>query len=71
MTLADQWLKEGQEKGRQEGRRLTLQRQLRLKFGEELPTEVLRQLDSANDDQLDVWIERILSASSLDEVFRS
>lgn len=63
MTLAEQWIAEG----RAEGERVLLLKQLRLKFGE-LPVSAQAQVDQANEEQLSLWAERVLTASSLDEV---
>ena len=59
---------EGWQEGRQEGAAATLLRQVTAKFGP--PTPVTRQrLESAETDTLLRWSERILSATSLDELF--
>jgi hypothetical protein len=59
---------EGWQEGRQEGAAATLLRQVTAKFGP--PTPVTRQrLESADTDTLLRWSERILSATSLDELF--
>ncbi|NCV15705.1 MAG: DUF4351 domain-containing protein [Betaproteobacteria bacterium] len=64
---------EGEQKGRQEGRlegeQLVLQRLLTKRFGP-LPNDVLGQIRSASSTQIDSWLDRVLDAASLDEVFR-
>ncbi|MDO4231359.1 MAG: DUF4351 domain-containing protein [Lautropia sp.] len=60
---------EGLEQGLQTGRLETLTRQLRRRFGE-LDTTVEARLKSASSAELDQWIDNILDARSLDEVFR-
>lgn len=66
------WRQEGQQEGRQEGllagQRRQLLRLLRLKFGT-LPQIVEDQLESASDEQLNLWADWVLFASSLGEVF--
>lgn len=57
----------GRLEGRLEGKAELLQRQLTLKFGE-LPADVLTRLASATEADLARWSERILSASSLEQV---
>ena len=42
--------------------------QLQQKFGD-LPSEACRRLDSATEEQLDFWAKRLLSATSLEDVF--
>lgn len=76
MTLAEQWLAEGEAKGlakgraegRAEGQARTLSKQLALKFGELAPAYAAR-LASATPAELDAWIERVLVATTLDDVF--
>jgi predicted transposase/invertase (TIGR01784 family) len=62
---------EGRSEGRSEGRiealRSVLAKQLRLKFGA-LPAGVETRLAQATGDQLEIWTERVLVASNLDEV---
>jgi len=56
------------EKLRIEGEALVLLKQITLKFGE--PSEAtLARVESASKDELDRWVERILTASTLDELF--
>jgi hypothetical protein len=66
---------EGIEKGRQEGRqegiakgeRAILVKQLALKFGT-LDPETQAKIDAAPPPDLELWAERILTASTVDEV---
>ena len=60
---------EGEQKGRQEGEQLVLQKLLTKRFGP-LPEDVLGQIRSASSTQLDAWVDRVLDAASLEEVFR-
>ena len=80
MTVAQQLIEEGRQEGLQEGRQEGLQegqeegrrrlllRLLALKFGA-LPAAIGARVEGADCDTLDRWGERILTASTLDEVF--
>jgi hypothetical protein len=63
-SIADQLI----ERGREEGQRTTLLKQLRSKFGK-LPDAATARVNGAEVAELDLWLERILSASTLDDVF--
>ncbi len=54
--------------GQAEGRRLTLARQIRLRFGA-LSRSTRARLDAADEVSLDLWAERILVAATLDALF--
>jgi predicted transposase/invertase (TIGR01784 family) len=54
--------------GRAYGKQATLRRQLALKFGE-LPSQVEARIASATETDLDLWLERLLSADTLEAVF--
>jgi hypothetical protein len=76
MTLAekfDQWAeqykKDGRQEGRLEGETLLLQRLLARRFGP-LPTAVIARIAAASVEEIETWGDRILDATSLDEVFR-
>ena len=43
-------------------------RQLSMRFGP-LPDEVRARVQSATPPQLDIWVERVLTATTLDDVF--
>ena len=60
---------EGREEGRQEGEVRVVLRLLRLKFGP-LDPEIEERVHSADADRLLGWSERILTAESLQDVFR-
>ncbi len=66
-TLAERWFEEGKEKGIEKGRRDLLKRLLRLKFGNLAP-ELERRLDEAKDAELELFAERVLTATRIDEV---
>jgi len=65
----EQGLERGVEKGIRQGEAQVLLRQLTLRFGA-LPQSAHAQVESADADTLLQWSERILTASTLDEVFR-
>lgn len=58
----------GLKEGRTAGLRGLLVRQLTRRFGP-LPEPVVHRIQAASPDLLELWGERLLSASSLDEVF--
>jgi predicted transposase/invertase (TIGR01784 family) len=60
---------EGRQEGRQEGEAWVVLRQLRLKFGP-LALEIEERVRSAEADRLLEWSERLLSAASLEDIFR-
>ena len=59
---------EGRMEGHLEGRADTLEKLLRLKFGD-LPDAIAQRLRQANEAELDLWSERILFVNSIEEVF--
>jgi len=84
MTLAerlDQWaeqhrqegieqgIEKGFEQGIEKGEALVLQKLLSKRFGA-LPAETIRAIGSASAQQIDTWVDRVLDAASLEEVFR-
>jgi len=80
MTVAEKLRKEGMQEGRQEGKQegkregkqegecTVLRRQLENRFGE-IPPEYRRRLEQADSETLLKWSERVLTATSLEEVF--
>lgn len=60
--------KEGREEGRKEGEAHALLRQLEVKFGPP-PAELATRVRSAPTEQLDIWLMRILTADSIEQVF--
>ena len=59
---------EGREEGRKEGQAALLLRLLSLRFGDP-SSELLARIHAASDAELTRWAERILTASTLDDVF--
>jgi predicted transposase/invertase (TIGR01784 family) len=78
-TLAEKWISEGRKQGREEGKaegreeacRSLLQQLLVSKFGAALEPYISERIARAPEHQLTAWTTRILSASSIDEVFAS
>jgi DNA primase len=62
-----QGIQQGMQQGIQQGEARILLRQLSRRFGE-LPEDKRRQIESADTETLLEWSERVLTASSLDEV---
>ncbi|MCG5533630.1 hypothetical protein LRF89_09285 [Halorhodospira sp. 9621] len=85
MTLAEQWLKRGEERGiqrgreegrqegRQEGRRQaavqTLLRLIERKFGREAREASRARVEPATVGELEMWLDRILDAECVEDVF--
>jgi hypothetical protein len=71
-TIAEALRDEGKEEGRREGelrsQRQTLVRQLRLRY-QKVPKAVERTVMATEDlGQLQTWLDRIITASTLDEI---
>jgi hypothetical protein len=64
---------QGREEGREEGSvdslRRTLARQLAVKFGPEALAPVQARVDTAGVETLEQWLERIITAATIDGVF--
>ena len=59
---------EGVKQGLEQGERKLLLRQLRRRFGAEVDGEIERRVAVAPAEQIEVWAERVLSASTLAEL---
>ena len=59
---------EGLHEGEKRGEAKALLRQLQAKFGPPTP-EIATRVQGAEPGQLEVWLTRILTATTLDEVF--
>jgi predicted transposase/invertase (TIGR01784 family) len=68
-TSREEGRAEGRTEGRAEGKAEALRKLMTLKFGA-LPGAVLQQISTASEPKLEAWLERVLSASSWDEVFQ-
>jgi hypothetical protein len=64
----EQGQKEGRKEGVEKGYRAVLGTQLQQRFGE-LPADIKARLEQADTDTLDAWARRVLTASSLADVF--
>ena len=67
-TNIDRWEAQAIARGVQRGEAFLLQRQLTRRFGE-LSAAQQAKLAAATPAQLEIWGDRVLDASSLDEVF--
>ena len=65
-----EWTEEWKEQGLQQGELLLLKRQLARRFGV-LPPWVEARLAQAERTQLEQWVEVILDANTLEEVFQA
>ncbi|HRP77462.1 MAG TPA: DUF4351 domain-containing protein [Rhodocyclaceae bacterium] len=63
-----QGIEQGLKQGRAQGIAAVLHRQLNRRFGP-LPDDVTRRLSQATPEQLEIWVERVLEAQSIDEIF--
>jgi hypothetical protein len=68
--FAKKYVAEGKKEGIEEGYRALLRAQLQQRFGE-LPADAIARLDEADADTLDTWGRRVLTATSLADVFAS
>jgi flagellar biosynthesis/type III secretory pathway protein FliH len=59
---------EGIKQGLEQGERKLLLRQLRRRFGAEVDGETERCVAEASAEQIEVWAERVLSATTLAEL---
>jgi hypothetical protein len=67
MTLAEKWMADGEAKGKAEGKVEALRKLLTLKFGP-VPEAASLRITGATETDVDRWLERVLSADSLDAV---
>ena len=84
MTAAQEWMLEGLEKGREEGLKQGLEKgrqegaraalasmllmQIRLRF-RDVPSDVTARIEAATKPELERWIQRILTAETVDDLF--
>jgi predicted transposase YdaD len=66
--LEERARQKGREEGREEGKRETLLRQMTSKFGPLSDAVVLRVKALESGKELDLYLERLLTAGSLDEL---
>ena len=65
--LYEKGLREGEEKGREQGEAAILLRMLRRKFGT-IPAASEDRINSAAPDQLERWSDRLFTATDVDDV---
>ena len=63
-----QYEAEGMQKGVQQGEALALQKLITRRFGTIAP-DVLIKITAASKEQLDTWLDQILDADSLNDLF--
>ncbi len=61
-------VQQGVQQGMQQGEALALQKLLARRFGT-LPASAVEQIANARAELLEVWLDRVLDAASLEEVF--
>jgi hypothetical protein len=61
------WFQQEVDRGRKQGEQHVLLKQLRLRFGD-LPAAVVARVEAAETSELEAWIERVLTASRLEDV---
>ncbi len=59
---------EGKAKGKAEGEALALQKVIKKRFGA-VPAEVLAKISAASLEQIDAWLDQVLDAHGLDDIF--
>lgn len=61
-------MEQGVQQGVQQGEAMVLRKLLALRFGK-VPPELDARIDTASPEQIDIWVERFIRASTLDEIF--
>ena len=69
MTVFEQAIQEGREQAAHQTRQVLLARYLRVRFPDQVTTDVDDRVAMASISQLDVWLDRVLTAATLDEIF--
>ena len=64
----EEWVHGYEAKGKAEGKALALQKLLSKRFGA-VPSEVLEKIAGASPEQMDAWLDRVLEARSLEDLF--
>jgi hypothetical protein len=62
-------IQEGVKQGVKQGESAVLLRQLRQRFGNAIDAHIERRVATASSEQLDTWTMRVLTATSLAELF--
>ena len=68
-TWRQEAIREGVKQGIQQGECAVLLRQLRQRFGDAVDAHVEQRIATAGIEQIDLWTVRVLSATTLAEVF--
>ena len=63
-----QGMQQGMKQGKQQGEMLALQKLITKKFGV-IPASVLSVIAGASSVQIELWLDRVLDAHSLDDLF--
>jgi hypothetical protein len=66
--IVENWRREAIQEGLEQGERKLLLRMLRRRFGAAVDGETERRVAAAPAEQIEVWAERVLSATSLAEL---
>jgi len=61
-------VRQGVRQGRQEGEAFALQRLLAKRFGA-VPPEMAFRIATASREEIETWLDRVLDARSLEDVF--
>ncbi|MGI9250344.1 MAG: hypothetical protein ACR2PR_03995 [Pseudohongiellaceae bacterium] len=69
-SFVDKLLEKGEAKGIVKGEAKALKRQVQVRFGS-VPQGVEVRIDEASPEEIEGWTERILVATSLEEMFAS
>ena len=64
----EEWAHAYKAEGKAEGEALALQKLLKKRFGG-VPADVLAKISAASLEQIDAWLDRVLDARSLDDLF--
>jgi len=65
----EQGIQRGIQQGIQQGERKTLLRQLQQRFGDEVDADIETRVAAATTEQIDAWVVRVLTVSTLAELF--
>lgn len=68
MTAGQQLIEQGIQRGKLEGERALLLKQVRLRFGAAVEQATERRIAEASEEQVNTWAERVLFAPTLAEL---